>query len=97
MHILFVDESGDPGLNNSPTRQYVLAGLLMPLSAWWGCRQRLLDHRERIQQSYGAKIEAELHASEYLGQPESILGWHPGNAFGLYHGYFAILGVNAMW
>jgi len=74
VHLLFVDESGDPGSKNSPTRQYLLAGLLMPAESWWGCRARLIHHRERMRDTYGVSPEAELHASEFLGAAKNHLG-----------------------
>lgn len=74
MHLLFVDESGDPGYRNSPTRQYVLAGLLIPAADWWGLRQRLSSHRERMKTAFGTDVNGELHASEFLGAAKTHRG-----------------------
>jgi hypothetical protein len=34
MHLVYVDESGDPGINNSPTASYILSGLKIPAEHW---------------------------------------------------------------
>jgi Protein of unknown function (DUF3800) len=34
MYLMYVDESGDPGLNNSPTRYFTLTGMVVHEQRW---------------------------------------------------------------
>lgn len=67
MHLVYVDESGDPGSLRSPTDHYVLAGLCLAASDWHSCHQGLHRLRERMHASMGLSLEAEIHAAEFLG------------------------------
>lgn len=74
MHLLYVDESGDPGSRNSPTEHYVLAGLCLPAANWHPCQQRLEHLRARMETSMGLRVDAEMHAAEFLGGAKRHLG-----------------------
>lgn len=67
MHLVYVDESGDPGINNSPTASYILSGLKVPAEHWHDAQRRLLAFRHRMRDHLGLKLSAEIHAAEFLG------------------------------
>ena len=73
MHFLYVDESGDSGDKPGASRHFILSALLIhhvdrqeAKVATLGMRQRLLEH-------FGLPLQAELHASEFLGRNERHL------------------------
>lgn len=66
MFLMYVDESGDSGKTNSPTKYYILSALVVHESNW----QSLIDdtiHLKRIfKDRYGLLMKEEIHASEFL-------------------------------
>ncbi len=77
MHLLFVDESGDPGLHRSPTGHFILAALLMEADSWREWNDALRRQRESMGALLGLRCEAELHAAEFLGGAKVHLGLLP--------------------
>ena len=77
MHLVYVDESGDPGVINSPTASYILSGIKIPAMGWHDAQSRLLSFRQRMRDHVGLKMSAEIHASEFLGGSKSFLGLEP--------------------
>lgn len=74
MHIAFVDESGDVGLRNSPTRHFVLCAALVDHVHWAEVNRELLAMRQRLLATHGLRLDAEIHASEFLGGSPLHLG-----------------------
>jgi len=72
--LVYVDESGDPGINNSPTASYILSGLKIPAEHWHDAQARLLSFRHRMRDHLGLKLSAEIHAAEFLGGAKTFLG-----------------------
>ncbi len=66
MYLMYVDESGDTGLTNSPTRYFCLSGLVVHESNWRAFVQTLIDFRRVIKIAYGLPVRTEIHASEYI-------------------------------
>jgi hypothetical protein len=48
MYFMYVDESGDCGLNNSPTKYFVLTGLVIHELRWKQCLESLLDRAQQV-------------------------------------------------
>lgn len=69
MFLMYVDESGDPGLINSPTRYFVLTGLVMHELRWHEYLNRLIDFRQRMRTTYGLKLREEFHSSHLISSP----------------------------
>lgn len=67
MHFVYLDESGDPGLTNSPTAHYILAGFSVHYSNWHHFDQKLRDFRSKVEACHGFPAQREFHASEFLG------------------------------
>ncbi len=84
---MYLDENGDPGLKNSPTKHYILAGFSVHHGDWQALEVRLREFRVKMATRYGYPAEAELHASELLGaSPFKHIGrsdWLVGHPVGL--------------
>ncbi len=67
MHLIYLDESGDPGLTNSPGQHYIIAGFAVRDDDWHIVDARLRDFRAWAKESYGLREDQEIHAAEFLG------------------------------
>lgn len=74
MHIAYLDESGDLGAAGSPTRLFILSGLLVPHERWIEASGMLENLRASLRQLHGLRLGAEIHASQFLGGAASHLG-----------------------
>lgn len=72
MYYLYVDESGDPGIVNSPTRYYVLAGLVVHELIWKEWLERLIAMRRQMKNRYGLKMREEIHAAPFIQKPGDL-------------------------
>lgn len=66
MYLMYVDESGDTGLNNSPTNYFGLSGLVVHESRWRDFLNTLIAFKKTMRTVYGLPIRTEIHASEYI-------------------------------
>ncbi len=69
---MYVDESGDPGLSGSPTRYFVLTGLVIHESHWFDLLHHLSDFRRRMRSHFGLLMREEIHAGAMLTRPGSL-------------------------
>jgi hypothetical protein len=51
MHILYVDESGDPGIHRYGSPYFILSGLIVPEDEWLNYLDRLKDQKNRQDQN----------------------------------------------
>lgn len=68
MYLMYVDESGDPGLVNSPTRYFVLSGIVVHELKWRDFMEDLKAIRINLKTKYGLGIRDEIHASEFINK-----------------------------
>jgi Protein of unknown function (DUF3800) len=73
MFMMYVDESGDPGLVGSPCRYYVLSGLVVHETCWRPVLERLLEFRRRVRDQFGLKLREELHAARMINKPGPLV------------------------
>jgi hypothetical protein len=73
MYLMYADESGDSGLVNSPTRYYVLTGLVLHELSWQACLDQLIDFRRRMQRTFGLRLREELHAAAMINRPGKLI------------------------
>lgn len=73
MFLMYVDESGDPGLAGSPCRYYVLSGLVVHELCWRPVLEQILDFRRRMRDTYGLKLREELHAARMINKPGPLV------------------------
>jgi hypothetical protein len=72
MYLMYVDESGDPGLNGSPTQYFVLSGLVMHELRWRDFLDQILIFRRRMKATYGLGVRDEIHAAEFVRSSGSV-------------------------
>lgn len=68
MYIMYVDESGDPGLVNSPTDYFGLSGIVVHESRWREFIDTLIAFKKTARQAHGLPIRSEIHASELINK-----------------------------
>ncbi len=69
MYIFYADESGDVGLERSPSRYFVLSGMVVHELRWHDTLQAIIDLRRRVRQTYGLKLREEIHAGHFMQRP----------------------------
>lgn len=76
MYLMYVDESGDPGVpspnGNSPTRFFCLTGLVVHELSWSSTHLELLRFRHWLKRKYGVYLDDELHTAELLTKPRNL-------------------------
>ena len=72
MFLMYVDESGDVGMNNSPTRYFVLTGIVLHELRWKDYLDQMLTFRQRMKLSFGLKMREEIHAAKFLTSPGDL-------------------------
>jgi len=72
MYLMYVDESGDCGLVNSPTRYFVLSGLIVHETRWRDCLARLTRFRHYLRQRYDLNLRDEFHAGDLIFRPGAL-------------------------
>ena len=73
MFFIYVDESGDSGLTHSPTRYFVLTGLVIHELRWQTYLTQLIAFRKRIRDRFGLKLREELHAGHLITRPGTLV------------------------
>jgi hypothetical protein len=68
MYLAYLDESGDPGVINSPTTHFVLSCVLVHDSRWLETLDGLIDMRRRLRDRFGIPPSAEIKASHFKVQ-----------------------------
>lgn len=73
MYLMYVDESGDSGLTGSPTRYFVLTGVVLHELRWNEYLSRLIDYRKRMRNTFGLLLREEVHAARMLNNPGELV------------------------
>jgi len=74
MDLIYVDESGDIGTVNSPTKEYLLVAMIVPEECWHELDSRIAQARQRMKAQLGLDIAVEIHAVEFLGDAKAHHG-----------------------
>ncbi|MCZ7539999.1 MAG: DUF3800 domain-containing protein [Anaerolineae bacterium] len=69
---MYVDESGDVGLVNSPSRYYVLTGLVIHELRWHDILDRLIIFRRLMRDKYRFYLRDEIHAAAMITRPGEL-------------------------
>ena len=72
MYIMYVDESGNCGMVNSPSRYFVLTGLVVHEVRWMESLERLIAFRRRMKAAFGLKLREEIHTAQLISRPGSL-------------------------
>lgn len=73
MFLMYVDESGDNGIIGSPTRYFVLTGLVVHELRWQPYLEQIIDFRRRMRQQFGLRLREELHATRLITSPGALV------------------------
>lgn len=73
MYLMYVDESGDCGFNNSPTRYFVLSGLVVHELRWQICLEKLILFRRSMKEKFGLRLREEIHAAALINSPGGLV------------------------
>lgn len=65
---MYVDESGDTGLVNSPTRYFALSGIVVHEQRWREFIDSLVNFRRIQRATHSLPLRAEIHASEFINK-----------------------------
>jgi hypothetical protein len=79
MFLMYVDESGDTGMVNSPTRYFILSGLVMHELRWQACLDQLAEYRRNMRAQYDLKMRDEIHAVNFISRRPGELARIPKN------------------
>jgi hypothetical protein len=66
MYLMYVDESGDPGISEGSSEHYILAALVIHHAEWEQHLLRLKQFRKQVQQLYGIGLHTEIHATDLI-------------------------------
>lgn len=72
MYLMYIDESGDPGLVNSPTRYFTLSGLVVHELRWSPYLEEIIKFRREMKALFGLKLREEIHAGQMLTKPGEL-------------------------
>ena len=73
MYLIYVDECGDSGIDNSPTRYYVLTGLVVNELRWQKYLDEIIYFRRHLSKEFGLKLREEFHASKFITRPKELI------------------------
>lgn len=73
MHLIYVDESGDCGLLNSPSRYFILTGLVVHELRWHTYLNELIEFRRQMREKYGLRLREEFHAAAFINDPGDLV------------------------
>jgi len=68
MYLMYIDESGDTGKVNSPTRYFVLSAIVLHEDKWLDVLDDLILFRRQLKNRYGLRMKEEIHAAEWLNK-----------------------------
>jgi hypothetical protein len=71
MYFMYIDQSGDPGnliieKGKENSKHYILAGLIVPVTDWNTCFERIKKLRRELKNLYGLPVREEIHANELI-------------------------------
>lgn len=73
MYMMYVDESGDPGLVNSPSPIFALSGVVVNEQHWMNTQLALRSFRQRMRSSFGLKLRDEIHSAKFITSPGELV------------------------
>lgn len=73
MHLMYVDESGDTGLQNSPTEFFILSAIVVHELRWRNFIDNLVAFRRYLRDLKGLKLREEIHATDFINRPGELI------------------------
>jgi hypothetical protein len=72
LYLIYVDESGDCGMVDSPSRYFVLSGLVVHELRWRETLEEISNMRRGLRGTYGLKLREEIHAGHMMRKPGEL-------------------------
>lgn len=69
---MYIDESGDVGLNNSPTRYFILSGIVLHELRWKTTLTELVNFRKMLRDTKDLKLREEIHCRDFINKPGDL-------------------------
>lgn len=73
MYFLYVDESGDSGMVNTPTPYFVLTGIVVHELRWNQYLDQLVEFRKRMRNTFGLLLREEIHCARMINKPGDLV------------------------
>lgn len=73
MFLMYVDESGDSGIFNSPTRYFILSAIIIHESVWRVFLENLITFRRALKTAKDLKMNDEIHAKDFINSPGELV------------------------
>lgn len=73
MYLMYVDESGDIGVENSKTRFFILSAMVVHELRWNDALEVLIDFRKHLRDTKKLKLRKEILTSDYLNKPGELV------------------------
>ncbi len=70
---MYVDESGDSGVVGSPTRYFILSGLVVHELRWSETLDQLIEYRKRMRNAFGLLMREEIHSAHLINRPADLV------------------------
>lgn len=72
LYLVYVDESGDVGLQNSPTPYFLLSALVVHESSWKKLLDDVIHFRRNLREHYDLKLREEIHSAQLFSKPKKL-------------------------
>lgn len=72
MFIMYVDESGDCGIEGSPSRYFALSGLVVHELRWHDTLEQLIALKRKLKEEFGFPMRSEFHAAALISRPGKL-------------------------
>ncbi len=74
MYLIYIDESGDYGIENSPSKFLALSGIVIHESSWLTYLDKLIDFRKSLRHDahIGLKLREEIHSARLITRPGEL-------------------------
>lgn len=69
---MYVDDSGDPGTRNSPSKHFALTGIIIHESYWKTFIDNTISFRRHLKNIKGLKLKQEIHSSEFISRKTKL-------------------------
>lgn len=70
---MYVDESGDSGMVDTPTRYFVLSGLVIHELSWRESLEQLIGFRKSMREHFGLRLPEEIHSAAMINRPGELV------------------------
>jgi len=72
MYLMYIDESGDIGIEKSPTDYFILSAIIFHELRWSSLLDNLIDFRRHLRDTKGLKLREEIHATSFVNRPGDL-------------------------